>query len=244
MDDDFTEFTQMVREVLFGRTLAEVLEGRNMTVTYGIVTASIPAQTTPISVKILFETAVHLPGEIPSTMWFDEETGLWMSGTPLYPGVIEIDTGEGFQNIVTLPGYIGDLDFDSNGRPPWIAAPIELNGEIVVNGEVIAAPVPTTYGVHDGSVVMVPLRAVAEALGYDVLWNEELQSVQLGVAINLWIGQEEFHIGRMAPLGLQVPPTIIDNYTFVPLNFFRIALNQNAYVFEGQIVIETETDMF
>ena len=52
--------TQMVREMLFDRTLAEVLDGRNLTVTYAITTMSIPPQTSPISVMVLFEEAVHL----------------------------------------------------------------------------------------------------------------------------------------------------------------------------------------
>ena len=51
----------MVRDVLFGRTLAEVLDGRNMVVTYDITTRSIPPQTSPISIMILFEDIVTLP---------------------------------------------------------------------------------------------------------------------------------------------------------------------------------------
>jgi len=55
------ELTTNVREVLFGRTLEEVLEGRNLVVTYAVETRSLPPQTTPISIVVLFETAVPLP---------------------------------------------------------------------------------------------------------------------------------------------------------------------------------------
>jgi len=90
---------------------------------------------------------------------------------------------------------------------------------------------------------MVPLRVVAEALGYDVTWNGYLRSVQLGVAIHLWIDNTEVHIGRMAPIELSTAPALVDSVTFVPLDFFRTVLNQTAYVFEGQVVVETYSDM-
>jgi len=62
-DDPDAGTTQMVREVLFGRTLAEVLDGRNMAVTYAIETRSMPPQTSPISVRVLFESIMPLPTE-------------------------------------------------------------------------------------------------------------------------------------------------------------------------------------
>ena len=60
--------TRDAREVLFGRTLAEVLDGRNLTVTYAITTRSIPPQTSPISIMILFEKAVHPIAEIDTSL--------------------------------------------------------------------------------------------------------------------------------------------------------------------------------
>jgi len=204
------QMTQMVREVLFGRTLAEVLDGRRMTVTYGIVAQSLPGQTTPISVRVLFETAVALPA-------------------------IEIETGEGYQNIMTLPG-------DISGDEVWIP---ELNGEIVVNNEIIDAAEPFNYSDVGGpNVVMVPLRAVAEALGYDVSWSEETQSIMLGVGIHVFIGRNEAYRGRMAPVELSLSPFIRDNLTFVPLDFVRNVLAQNVWVFEGQVVIDSEYEMY
>ncbi|MCL2838740.1 MAG: copper amine oxidase N-terminal domain-containing protein [Oscillospiraceae bacterium] len=207
------QMTQMVREVLFGRTLAEVLDGRRMTVTYGPVAWSMPGQTTPISVKVLFETAVALPA-------------------------IEIETGEGYENIMTLPGDISNIDWDDY---VWIP---ELNGEIVVNNVIIDAASPFNYSDVGGpNVVMVPLRAVAEALGYDVSWSEETQSIMLGVGIHVFIGRNEAYRGRMAPIELSLSPFIRDNLTFVPLDFVRNVLAQNVWVFEGQVVIDSEYQM-
>ena len=201
LSDDCDGMTQMVRDVLFDRTLAEVLEGRNLRIIYEYVVDSYPAQTSPISIMVLFETAVHLP----------------------------INIGE--TDLGPAAGEQMDLF-------------IELNGEVVVNNEIIQnAPAPFWHGTDNGDVVMVPLRVVAEALGYDVSWNGEQRSVQLGVAINIRIGYTEAHVGRMAPIELSAAPLILDSTTFVPLSFFRDVLGQTAYVFEGQVVIETDSDM-
>ena len=120
-----------------------------------------------------------------------------------------------------------------------------LNGELVVNGEIIeGAPEPFWLDAENGSVLMIPVRAVAEALGYDVYWDAAEHGVRLGVAVNLWIGSYEAHVGRMAPIELSAAPLIKDGRTFVPIDFIRNVLGQYAYVFEGQTVVETETDMF
>ena len=199
LSDECEGMTQMAREVLFGRTLAEVLDGRNLRVIF-----EESDEIEAISVMILFEIAVHLEGD-----------------------------DEGYIGIVTLPG---EVELDELG-------PIELNGEVVVDNEILEnAPAPFVLETEDGEVVMIPLRAIAEALGYDVTWNGYLRSIQLGVGIHLWIGETEVIFGRMAPLEISVAPVIVDNLTFVPLDFFRV-LGYTSYVFEGQIVVETYSDM-
>jgi len=202
--DDCEEVTTDAREVLFDRTLAEVLDSRKLTVVF--------EEDELVSVTILFEIAVHLPQDI--------------NGYE-----------DGYEGITTLPGEI-DWDY-------FELDPITLNGEVVVNNEILeGAPLPFVLETKDGEIVMVPLRAVATALGYPVYWNDELQSVQLGVATHLWIGSTEVHLGRMAPIEISTAPVLIEWTTFVPLDFFRSVLNQTAYVFEGQVVIETYSDMY
>jgi len=200
LSDDSDDMTLEVREVLFGRTLVEVLEGRNMFVTHEDGAA--------ISIRILFETAVTLP--------------------------IEIDDDQaevGYVGIVTLPAEITWDDPDT----------LVLNGEIVVNGEMLAnAPHPF---LNANNVVMVPLRVIAEALDHEVTWDGVLGSVRIGVARHIWIGNTEAHVGRMAPIELSAAPVVIDGVTFVSMDFFRSVMSQTAYVFEGQFVVETYSDM-
>jgi len=210
VSDECEEETRDAREVLFGRTLAEVLDTRNLRVTF-----EESDYNEAIKVVILFETAVHLPGIV---------------------SLEDLNADENdYVGIMPLPETI-DGEYEARRTIEGLT----LIGEIVVNGEMMENhPSP----VVKGGAVMVPLRVVAEALDYDVTWNEYLQSVQLGVAIHLWIDSTEVHRGRMAPIELYVAPMLIDSVTFVPLEFFREVLNQYAYVFEGQVVVETETDM-
>ena len=210
MSDECEEMTRDAREVLFGRTLAEVLTGRNLRVTF-----EESDYNEAIKVVILFEVAVHLPGIV---------------------SLEDFDLGDdNYVEIMPLPEVI-DWDYEARRSIEGLT----LIGEIVVNNEMMENHLPPL--IKDGA-IMVPLRVVAEALGYDVTWNEYLQSVQLGVAIHLWIDSTEVHLGRMAPIELHTAPTLIDSVTFVPLEFFRNVLGQYAYVFEGQVVVETYSDM-
>jgi len=219
LSDECEEMTQMVREVLFGRTLAEVLEGRNLRVTY--------VEDEVVSIVILFETAVHLPE---SLTWEEQQA---------YDEIVtlpeEITPDYGYVDIEPLPEFI---------QPDLSALPYELNGEIVVNNVMLTGvPAPFLQTTESGTMLMLPLRAIAEALDYDVSWNGELRSVQLGAAIHLWIGNTEVHLGRMAPIELSTAPVIVNNLTFVPFDFFRNVMGQTVYVFEAQVVVETYSDM-
>ena len=197
LSDECDGMTQMAREVLFGRTLAEVLDGRTLRVTFD--------EDEIVSIVILFEIAVPLTNDQP------------------------------YLNIEPLP----EVTF-----PDFSELPYELNGEIVVNNVMLTGvPAPFLQATETGTMLMLPLRAIAEALDYDVRWNGELRSVQLGAAIHLWIGSNEVHHGRMAPIELSTAPVIVNDLTFVPFDFIRNVLGQTIYVFEAQVVVETYSDM-
>jgi len=180
--EDGTDVRELLEE---GQVLSEVMNDRMLIVTYSIVATSYPPQTTPEGIVVMFEQAVHLPGDIYE---------------------------------------------------------LTLNGEIIVGSDMIEAPLPY---LKDG-VVMVPLRAIAEKLGFDVTWDHETKGVRLGVAINLWIGKDEYHVGRMAPIELGTAPELKDGFTFVPLDFFGLVVaGFDTYVFEQQVVViaSEENDM-
>ena len=196
-----------VREQIapYYENLLEFLDGRKLVVTYSITTRSLPPQTTPDKIVVMYEVAVHFPAEVNGE--YSDENG--------YMGIVP-------------PIH----HFDENELA------MLLNGEIVIHNEFIDAPTPFITHNDEGSVVvMVPLRAIAEALGYDVYWNHAERGIRLGVAINLWIGRDEYLVGRAAPIELGTAPKLVDSVTFVPMTFFREVLGYTIFAFEGQVVI-------
>ncbi|MCL2497504.1 MAG: copper amine oxidase N-terminal domain-containing protein [Symbiobacteriaceae bacterium] len=204
-----------------GQTLAELLNGRKLTVRYTITTRSLPPQTTPSEVIIHYETPV----------------------APIYqftPGELDaLLASTSSEEKIDAPVAIAPPIYTFS--PEEIVALFPLNGEIVVGDTIITAPLPY----YNNGVVMVPLRAVAEALGFTVAWEHETQSLRLGVAINLRIGADYYTVGRMAPIELGTTPELCeDGNTFVPLSFFqKVISGYQTYVFEGQVVITAANDM-
>ncbi|RXJ00744.1 copper amine oxidase N-terminal domain-containing protein [Anaerobacillus alkaliphilus] len=108
--------------------------------------------------------------------------------------------------------------------------------DIVVDNQKIEAPSP--YQNEDG-VIMIPVRAIAEALGFPATWEGKTQSVRIGMGITLTIGKDYYTYMRTAPIYLGAAPELINGVTYVPLHFFTDVMRlTNAYVFEGQIVID------
>ena len=113
--------------------------------------------------------------------------------------------------------------------------------DIVVEDKKIDAP--SAYLNKDG-VVMLPLKAIAEALNFDITWNEEDQSVGIGSGISVTIGKDEYIYMKTPVIQLGTAPELVDGRTFVPISFFREVLQMNnAYVFEGQIDINNGEKM-
>ena len=168
-----------VRPEAGGKTIAELLNTRLLTVTYTIVAQSFPPQTTPDKIVIHYEEAVTLPAEV---------------------------------NVQTL------------------------NGKIFINGAEISAPAPYMKG----AVVMIPLRAVAEALGYEVEWEEAIQGVRVGKVINLWIGRDSYTVAKMSPFELGTAPELTDGRTYVPLSVIgKIITGHAACLVDGAVMIDT-----
>ena len=108
--------------------------------------------------------------------------------------------------------------------------------DIIVNNQKINAP--AAY-VNSSGVVMVPLRAIAQALGFDVKWDNGTKTVNLGNTISLKIGINYYTYARMAPIELSAAPELVNGITYVPLSFFKeVARQNNAVVFAGQIMID------
>ena len=111
---------------------------------------------------------------------------------------------------------------------------------ISVNGQEVDA----------SATVMVPLRAVAESLGFTVTWDNGTILVDNGV-IHTYVvlGQDSYTIttsnenlvGMSAPFSLGIAPFSVDNVTYVPLGLFSALLGDQAITWEdGSLCIQSE----
>jgi hypothetical protein len=116
------------------------------------------------------------------------------------------------------------------------------SGEIIVNGVEISAPRPS---VTDG-VIMLPLRAIGEELGFDVLWQGAERRVSLGESNVLWIGKPLFSSdGGITAREFGPPPEIIEGRTFVPISFFNFGLTGfAAKIVDGKVIIDSTGFVF
>ena len=143
--------------------------------------------------------------------------------------------GSGYQDITRGPALLS---------PEEIARLSEqlaesLRGAItVVNDVEIEAPEPIVRN----NLIYLPLRAIAEALGYDVHWEAETASIAIGVGIRLQIGSNEYTIGRMAPIILSNAPFIADGMTFVPMEFFSEVMGYNVGTVGAKVIVSNMSD--
>lgn len=101
--------------------------------------------------------------------------------------------------------------------------------------------------------IMVPLRAVAEKLGFTVVWNEDgtilLDDGSMHSTVT--IGEDRYQVttsnpdlvGMSAPFSLGVPPYTANGTTYVPLELFDALLGsqQGAVTMEdGMICLNTD----
>ena len=93
-----------------------------------------------------------------------------------------------------------------------------VTGNITVNG----LPIPAST-VEENEITLIPVRAIAEALDYEVGWEEEANRVTLNRGaqyITMTLDQDAYTISRMAPVSLGSAPVLVnDSTTSVPVSF-------------------------
>lgn len=92
--------------------------------------------------------------------------------------------------------------------------------------------IPTNGAYVKGDVVMVPLRALAEAFGHSIEWNGENKRVKIGESVTVTIGNKEYNANGTA-LSLEEAPELKDELTYVPLNLVLEAFNAQLKLDEG-----------
>lgn len=111
--------------------------------------------------------------------------------------------------------------------------------KLVVNGVDVKLPtdIKSSFIAKDGT-IMLPLRALAEALRYEVKWNGDIRAVEIiGGAqyTSITIGEDSYFFAKTAPVQLGNAPVIVDNSTYVPIDFFKDILKVNVDVKDDTI---------
>lgn len=110
-----------------------------------------------------------------------------------------------------------------------------VNGTATYNGNAIEADVEIQ---EINGITMVPLRAVAEAMGYTITWNNETKSVEILQGprwTSVIIGENRYFRNRMAPWELSSGPIIVNSRTLVPVEFFADILGHSIEVDQKSI---------
>ena len=126
-------------------------------------------------------------------------------------------------------------------RPLLTSAPEQAAYRIVIDGTDLPAG-----GVYtEGKNIMLPLRSVAEKLGFKVEWDGETQSVSLDngeVNTKIRIGEDSYYmasskaIGMSAPTALGAAPVNKNGTTFVPAEMFNILNCGEAFTVENNVI--------
>jgi hypothetical protein len=90
---------------------------------------------------------------------------------------------------------------------------------------------------------MIPLRAIAEALGVSPVWNNDSREITInrkGKIIRLRIGSRDAYTKEQGQVGetkiiLEAPPEIVKGRTFVPLRFVAEALGSEIKSYDPKL---------
>jgi Copper amine oxidase N-terminal domain. len=95
--------------------------------------------------------------------------------------------------------------------------------KVVLDGKEISFDVPP---VIENGRTLVPMRAIFEALGAELYWNNDTQTASAfkgKIAVAVQVGNYYANKNN-SPVKLDVPPKIINNRTLIPLRFVSEAL--------------------
>lgn len=109
---------------------------------------------------------------------------------------------------------------------------------IILNGKSFdTAEIKEKMFEQDG-VYFLPLRAICEAAGLEVEWDDAKKAVtvgtvQMGVTLN--IGVNKYTKAKMMAAELSSAPILVNDTTFVPMDFFTDILEAEANIENGEI---------
>ncbi len=139
------------------------------------------------------------------------------------------------QNIVFTPEREGEYVFTATAKDMYHETPAKKTFKVnvapvisVMSGGTFVKTDVSPYIKND--ITMVPLRAISEALGASIDWNEASQEVTIekdGIVIKLTVGSAEAYVNGSAT-EMSVPTEEHQGRTFVPIKFVSETLGWNV----------------
>lgn len=118
-------------------------------------------------------------------------------------------------------------------------AKIQALDKIIINDKEISLD-KELYS-KDG-IIMIPLRQISEALGYEVTWNNETRTSELTKGAQwtaVTLGEDNYNFAKML-VKLGSAPEINGGSTFVPFTFLEEVLKVNVEITESGMINITE----
>lgn len=141
--------------------------------------------------------------------------------------------------VVLMLSLISMFVFATPSNQPMLISEntIAAGHDLIVNGVVLTP----SFDI-DGQTVMVPLRVVSEALGYEVKWFASDRHIELNKGnrtIMVKTTENYYALGKMAPTQLASKAIIKKATTYVPLSFVSEMLDAFAHHNDAGVTIES-----
>lgn len=164
----------------------------------------------PYNVKASFTTSEKKPSELTLAFWVDAMDALKGGGE-----------GSGEQQAKLKLDW-SKATLLTRGQAPSKVAPSKKGISVFVKGEAVSF---TNAPINQKGSVIVPLRAIFEALGAEVKWDAKTRSAiatKDGTTLSLTVNQKTSTIekdGQKRVVKLTAPAQIINGSIYVPLRF-------------------------
>lgn len=118
-----------------------------------------------------------------------------------------------------------------------IAAPTVVLEKTLLNGKELATG--SVSAQMEGEILMLPVRQVAEALGFTVTWIPADKGVELNdgiVKTKIYIGSDSYYMASATAIGMSRPdslgaaPVLADGKTYVPAALFTLLYGKDSAV--------------
>ncbi len=165
---------------------------------------------------------------------------VWENNTQIYwfvkPTIKDLETVLSNRNLIVYYDYT-TKSIPAQTTPSKIIVltqQIEDKVNIIVNDKIIDTPLAFTS--EEGN-IMVPIRAISEALGYKVSWNNDERSVQIGNDVSFKINENNYSVAGTVT-ALEEASVLKNDRTFVPLSFFKdiIKIDEVSFIDDNIII--------